>query len=139
MTYRFDIYHYGPFCDELQKDMEWLMADGVVEDVSKEDRYSNYAPGPAADEIFASHGDIVTELRNQVSGIVSALAPMRPEELELFATLDYLYRKQVASSGSGPWKDSVIARFCEVKGTKFAMTTVEAAYDAMAKSGIFEA
>ena len=51
MTYRFDIYHYGPFCEEILRDVEWLIADGVITDLSdKPEKYSNYAqvrPSPS--------------------------------------------------------------------------------------------
>ena len=29
MGYSFDIYHYGPFCDDVLRDAEWLQADQV--------------------------------------------------------------------------------------------------------------
>ena len=53
MRYRFDIYHYGPYCDRLSRDVEWLMADGVLKDASSNTRkYSNYRPDAAAEELL---------------------------------------------------------------------------------------
>src|SRR5690606_14018306 len=45
MQFRFRIHHYGPFCDELPGALEWLEADDVIVDESREPRYSNFAPG----------------------------------------------------------------------------------------------
>jgi hypothetical protein len=64
---------------------------------------------------------------------------MRPEKLELLATLDYLYRQLAASGGSGPWRERVVARFMEVKRDKFSRAEVEGTYDVMAEVGILEA
>ena len=34
MRYAFDIYHYGPYCDRVSRDVELLLADGVLKDAS---------------------------------------------------------------------------------------------------------
>src|ERR1700757_3431736 len=56
MRYRFDIYHYGPYCDRVSRDVELLVADGVLKDISSNpDKYSNYRPAEAAEELLQSH------------------------------------------------------------------------------------
>src|SRR5580704_17837514 len=56
MRYRFDIYHYGPYCDRISRDVEWLLADGVLKDVSSNpDKYSNYHTSDAAGELIQKH------------------------------------------------------------------------------------
>ncbi len=59
-------------------------------------------------------------------------------DLELLATLDYLYRQLRAGGGDGPWKERVVARFEEVKGYKFNFDEVSAAYDTLAKTNIID-
>ena len=53
IPYRFDIYHYGPFCQDISHDMEWLIMDDVVEDISgAQQRYSNYRLGENANDLL---------------------------------------------------------------------------------------
>jgi hypothetical protein len=139
MDYRFDIYHYGPYCEEVSRDVEWLMADEVIAELSdNRAKYSNYAPGPAMWELLSGHEESIKPFRADVQAIVRALVPLRPERLELIATLDYLYRMKRASGGGGPWKDAVVSRFHEVKGDKFPTDEVRRTYDAMINARLVE-
>jgi hypothetical protein len=63
---------------------------------------------------------------------------LRPEYLELIATLHYLYREQTASGRKGPWKDRVVSRLMEVKSGKFQRSVVEDAYGRMIEAGLVE-
>jgi uncharacterized protein len=140
MGYRFDIYHYGPFCEDILADVDWLVADEVVKDTSPDQsRYSRYAPGPAINELLSRHTQTVERHREQVRRVVHALVPLKPEHMELIATLDYLYRQRRASGGPGPWKPAVLARFQEVKKERFTPQQVAETYDALAAVGLFEA
>lgn len=136
MGYRFDIHHYGPFCDEILRDVEWLIADNVIIDRSHNpQKYSNYTPAAALPELLAKYKNL-EPLRKQVQSVVRTLVPMRPERLEMLATLDYLYRKHRASGGEGPWKPAVLKSFLEIKGERFQRADVEHVYDAMVKIGL---
>lgn len=137
MSYRFDIYHYGPFCHEILRDAEWLQADKVIVDRTPEaEKYSNYAPGAALDELISAHEEEINRHRKVIRTVVGALVPMRPERLELIATLDYLYRSYAATGKSGPWKDTVVARFLEIKGSRFSSQDVMAAYGSLRAAGL---
>lgn len=139
MDYSFDIYHYGPFADEILRDMEWLQADGVITDQSqKPDVYSDYAPAQMIQELLDRHSDSLEPLRGKVRNLVQVLIPLRPERLELLATLDYIYRQERASRARGPWKDSVVERLLQLKGNKFPEKEVEKTYDQMTKAGLTE-
>lgn len=137
MSYRFDIYHYGPFCHEILRDAEWLQADGVIVDRTPDaEKFSNYAPGAALEELISAHAAEIERHRTLIRTVVGALVPMRPERLELIATLDYLYRSYAATGKPGPWKDTVVSRFLEIKGSRFSRQEVEAAYGSLCKAGL---
>ena len=139
MRYRFDIHYYGPYCDAISRDIEWLMADEVVVDGSNNKlKYSNYKPGPAIGELIALHGADLEPARPIIRAVVGTLLPLSPERLELIATLHYLYRDQKASGGPGPWKERVVSRFREVKHDKFPQDEVSKTYDQMAGAGLLE-
>lgn len=138
MHYRFDIHHYGPFCDRISRDIEWLLADGVVADRSnRPQQYSNYQPGPAIGELRALHPDLEGH-RQAMRSVARTFLPLSPERLELLATLHYLYREQRACGGPGPWKRRVVERFREVKGDKFSAEEASSTYDQMATAQLLE-
>jgi hypothetical protein len=140
MRYRFDIYHYGPYCDRISRDVELLLADGVLKDISSNpEKYSNYRPADEANELFQSHADALRAQQGTIDNVVQTLLPLEPDHLELLATLDYLYRQKKAGGGSGPWKESVIDRFMEVKKDKFQRAAVSVAYDSMVRAKLLEA
>jgi uncharacterized protein YwgA len=140
MRYRFDIYHYGPYCGRIGRDVEWLLADDVLKDASPSpEKYSNYRPSTAAQQLLGSHATALEPHRATIAKVVRGLLPLQPEHLELLATLDYLYRQLKAGGGHGPWKARVIARFLEVKRDKFPVQDVLAAYDSLVRADLIEA
>jgi uncharacterized protein YwgA len=140
MRYRFDIYHYGPYCDRISRDVELLVADGVLKDISSNpEKYSNYRPAEEADELLHSHATALQTQQMTIERVVNTLLPLEPDHLELLATLDYLYRQKRAGGGTGPWKDGVIDRFMEVKKDKFQRADVSAAYDSMVLAKLLDA
>ena len=139
MNYRFDIYQYGPFCDAILRDTEWLMADGVVKDRSTNTgKFSDYATTEVIEELVGPYRECLKPYQEVVHTMVQALVPLEPTQLELIATLDYLYRKEKASGRTHAWKETIIARFKEVKGDKFSDGKVAQAYDVLADVGLVE-
>jgi hypothetical protein len=137
MRYQFDLYHYGPFCDEVSHDVEWLLADGVLVDRSTAPgRYSAYAPGPALAELVDKYQVELGPLREKVRSVLLPLLPLRPEHLELVATLDYAYR-ELWASGKAPAKEAVLARFRAFKGDRFAAEEVARAYEKLAEARLW--
>ena len=139
MNYRFDIYHYGPFCQPILQDVDWLLADSVIIDKSNEpEKYSNYAPGDNLKELLDMHRESIEPYRDTVRAIVSMLIPMGPNRMELFSTLDYIYRQEKAAGRTSGWKEAILPRFKEYKGNKFPPDLVSQTYDIMAKVGLVE-
>ncbi len=138
MRYRFDLFHYGPFCNTILGDLEWLMADEVITDRSPDpQKYSKYAPGPACDELIAKHAVKLKEYDETVKSTVEALLPLKPDHLELVATLDYAFREMKATLGKKPPKMKVITRFREFKGEKFKEKEIEETFDRLEAAGLF--
>ncbi len=139
LRYQFDVYHYGPYCVRIARDVEWLVADSVLRDASSNpEKYSNYRPAEAADELLQSHAAALRAHQDTIDKVVETLLPFEPEHLELLATLDYLYRQIKAGGGPGPWKERVIDRFMEVKKDKFQRPAVADAYDSMVRANLLE-
>lgn len=139
MRYRFDLYHYGPFCASILGDLEWLMADEVITDRSPDPgKYSKYAAGPACEELIAKHAGKLKDYDDAVKNTVKALLPLKPEHLELIATLDYAFREVKATVGKKPPKKKVIERFRQFKGEKFSEKEITETYERLEAAGLFE-
>lgn len=135
MRYRFDLYHYGPFCDLISRDVEWLLADGVLEDISSVPRkYSNYQTTAETAELLDIHSQGLEQHQSTIDSVVGALLPLQPDHLEMLATLHYLYRQLRAGGGDGPWKERVIERFMIVKKDKFKISDVRSSYDTLVRA-----
>ncbi len=139
MRYRFDVCHYGPFCTSILGDLEWLIADEVIADIStNREKYSKYTPGPACEELIARHASKLREYEATVKSTVEVLLPLQPDHLELIATLDYSFREMKATAGKKPAKAKVVARFKEFKGQKFKDTEIAETYDRLEAAGLFD-
>src|SRR5205085_3370735 len=104
MRYKFDIYHYGPYCDRISRDVEWLVADEVLSDASTNpDKYSNYRPANSMQELLRQHSEGLGKYEKLIDDVVKSLLPIQPDHLEMLATIDYLFRQLKAGGGAGPW------------------------------------
>lgn len=136
MRYRFSIHHYGPFSDQILSDSELLIVDSVIMDRSPQtEKYSDYAPDEAFDELISRYQGEINPWREIIARVVRDLAPFNPEQMEATATLDYIYRQQLATSNGQPTRESVVDKFMEIKGEKFQRRDIERLYDVMPKSG----
>ena len=135
INYRFDIYRYGPFCQHILNDTNTLIADEVIVNQSRQGHYFDYAPGPNIDELLDKHPELRSH-REMVSRVVSLLAPMNLEKLELLSTLHFAFAMEKATAKSGPLRDRVLRRLQEFKGDKFSADEVANGYDALVRAGL---
>lgn len=139
MDYEFDVHHYGPFCSEIMSDMEYLIADGAVEDASKDHpRYSNYRTCLEAEELIGKHSHELGKFADKVAEVARMLAPHDPKELEFYSTLDYVYRWVKATGVPGPFEEPVVQRFLKVKPDVFPEQRIRDEYRAMVELGVFD-
>ena len=135
--YRFDLHYYGPFCADILRDAEWLVADEVIKEQSGQpDRYSSYAVGPALEEILEQHRAFLDEHQREIQAVAHALAPLRPDELELLATLHFIFRQETSKGNRGPYRDTIVKRFEQEKPGKFQQSEVVQAYDSLVDLGL---
>ena len=134
MSYKFDIYHYGPYCQDIVNDIDWLLADKVIVDNSNNpDKYSNYAPADAMDELLSLNEKELAGDEELIRKLVEAFMPLDPNMLEVIATLDYLHRAEIAKGTNGDLKQIVVNRFFDYKKDKYSRNLVEEMYDLVTK------
>jgi hypothetical protein len=64
--------------------------------------------------------------------------PLKPDHLELVATLDYAFREVKATAGKKPARQDVVARFREFKGAKFTDRDITETYNQLEAAGLFD-
>ena len=125
----FEIYNYGPFCSAILSDVEWLQADGIVNDENTISTSSSYTATESTEELKQQFGDALEKYGSTISSVVAAFCSKTAEQLELDATLDFSFRWVRARGGEGPCKEAAIAKFIEIKKDKFAKADIDSAYD----------
>ena len=86
----FEIYTYGPYSDTVTFSVDSLLADDVLEDISKDPQsYSNYRLGANASEILNTYERLISPHREKIDAVVKSLGSFKPHELELIATLHF--------------------------------------------------
>ncbi|HEY3416464.1 MAG TPA: hypothetical protein VGM23_06245 [Armatimonadota bacterium] len=139
MYYRFTMYHYGPFCEEISRDIDLLLIDGVIKDESTtQSKYSKYAPDEALGELLGPYREQLSQWHNKIAPLVDELITLSPDRMEEIATLDYIYRQYLAMGKGQPTKDEVVSKFVSIKGDKFPREEVETLYDLMTATGAIQ-
>lgn len=138
LDYSFDLYHYGPFCQDILYEARLLESLDVI--VDSRDGYnggSRYGAGDAMEEQLAEHSDFLLEHSQVIDEVVKLLAPLDASTLEVVATIDYLYRYVAASGKTAPCKPEVMDRFMDAKPQyKSKKQMVSDLYDRMAAIGM---
>lgn len=91
LRFEFEIYHYGPYSQELFFEMDNLVADEVVLDQSTNPGHSEYVPGPASEFLMDSFAPHLKEHRSGVDDVVQLFAGAKPAIMELLSTIHYQY------------------------------------------------
>jgi hypothetical protein len=136
-SYRFSIYHYGPYSDDLATAIDYMLAERVLRDQSPDPhRYSNFAPGPSADELLSHHQGTVRDTEPIIRSVAQAFGDFSPQTLELMATVHFVHER-LRATGVTPSEDEVIQEFREEKGDKFEPEEICDAYRALKDAGFF--
>jgi uncharacterized protein YwgA len=138
MRYKFRIYHFGPFCDDIVSDLDWLQADDVICDASNDTRYSNFRPGDGWGELKEKYVEKLAEHQETIDDIVDALSDLDPHDLELIATLDFCFRWVQAQGRPGPRKAATIEKFKKIKKGKFTDDEIDEWYEVLVNAELIE-
>ena len=135
----FEIYTYGPYSDAVTFSIDSLMADDVIVNTSAKPRYSDYRLGRNAQEILEKYERSIGPYKAVIDNVVGVLGAFRPEELELVATLHFIYHRLKRISGRTPDKAPVMGEFRRVKGKKFSQEEIDSFYEALKRARLIEA
>lgn len=133
----FEIYNYGPYSDKVTFTMDGLLADEVLIDKSENtSRYSSYGLKAKQADFSPELQKRVSQHKAQIDKVVGSLGGLRPEQLELVATLHFIHHRQLAIQKRKPTRNNVFSEFIERKGAKFKRDEIESYYSALSKAGL---
>lgn len=134
LAFRFEIYHYGPFSQEIFDKTEELLADRVIEDRSGDPGQSNYIPGPNFDSYLSQFGDAIKQYEPSLKRVAVMFSQLDPSQMELVSTIHYMHSSYVQWFKNVPSRDGVVMSVLQVKGSKFSKGAVERAYDILSEA-----
>ena len=138
LNYTFDIHNYGPFCSDLLSDLDWLQFGDIIKDESPEVRYSNFRTGNGWMTLKEDFTDRLDEHQESIDAVANAMGDMKPETLELIATLDFCFRWIHTAHPNGPWKELAIKKFKAIKKDKFPEEDIDYWYDQLESIRLIE-
>ncbi len=136
LPFRFEIYHYGPFSQEIFYRTEDLLLDGVIEDRSSGPGQSNFVPGPNVDSFLNRFGEAISQHETNLKRIATMFSRLDPSQMELVSTIHYIHSSYSQWFKKMPSRESVVGSVFELKGHKFTRRAVERAYDILREAGL---
>lgn len=125
VSYRHVIYHYGPYCDEIPGDIDYLIADGLIQDTSANPKCSSYIATEESAQLLKKYEAELRPFDLNLQALTSSIDVGNSTYLELLSTLHFGYNELKAKSGDLPTKEQIVKRFVEIKEGKFADEEVQ--------------
>ena len=135
LSYKFSVYKYGPYSQELFEQIDDMVIYGFLIDKHSEsdhqDKISLYSITELAEELLTSYNDFLTTYEERLCLLVEYFKDMTLRELELLSTMHYYY---TANNGyyRGVDKEEIkkltIDRVIKAKKDEFEKNEIDNAY-----------
>ncbi len=143
----FDMYHYGPYSQNLYYRMDDMTADSVVKDENAistgifnnnvKSSKSKYIPGDNVDELLSMYSDDLSNFTSAIDSVIEVFRGFDPSGLELLSTIHFFQTTLSGFYNKPADKEEVIMKVKKAKGEKFGDDLISTAYDALKEAGIF--
>lgn len=91
LGYRYEMYHYGPFCFELSDDLDAMGAMGILDIEEASSGYGfNISEGAYAKEPDEEDAKVLRQYEKALDGIVETFGKLRAEQLEIISTVHFV-------------------------------------------------
>ena len=136
LDYNFSFYHYGPYCDELARDIQLMEMNNIIKTSSdpQDKGYAIYLNEEEAIEFIEDSADLIKKYNDKITHAIKDFGRYKPSPLELAATIHYVYKELKSGNGHNIEKDEVIKI---VKGLKpkFEITQIDDSYSNLLTKG----
>ena len=133
LPFQFEIYHYGPFSQEIFGTAEDLIVDEVVSDQSSDQGVSHYVPGPKCEVLLQQFEQALAKYRGILDTVADTFSELSPSQMELVSTIHYIHS---SSRKKPPSKEEVVETVYEIKKPKFEREFVDQVYDVLLKANL---
>lgn len=97
--YDFNFYTYGPFSSDLAADLDYVAELGGVEIVRANTNIYEIHPAKNADRLEGKSTKFFTDNKNSLDEIIDRFGDRQAKELELIATLVYVFQSGILEKG----------------------------------------
>jgi uncharacterized protein YwgA len=129
LPFRFDMYHYGPFCQEIFDVTDNLIVDDVVRDTAEAQARSYYAPGPNCTRLLDRAKRQLHTHQRALDEVVETFSGLDVSQMELVSTIHYFHNSYRNWHKDRPSKEQVVNSVLETKKGKFEANFVDKVYD----------
>jgi uncharacterized protein YwgA len=136
LPFGFEIYHYGPFSQEVFETTENLIVDDVIYDLSNNRDQSDYTPGPNCDVLLDKFSNELARYKDRLDNVTETFSELTPSHMELVSTIHYIYSSSSHWHKKLPSKQDVVESVYEIKKPKFDRQLISRVYDILLKAGL---
>lgn len=130
LPYKFYFYHFGPYDDTLDTQLRIMKIYGLI-DIGSDPKgigYSIEVKEEKVEEYIKAADDFVEEHKEKVKSVLNLFGNRPPSDLELEATIHFVFRNHKGKFGNRQIKDTVIQKVKTLK-PKFTKKQIESEYD----------
>lgn len=143
LDYDFDMYHYGPYSQNLYYRMDDMTVDGIVSDVNAinsniKTNKSKYVPGDNIDKLLGMFNSDINNFTSTIDTVIDVFREFDHTDLELLSTIHFFQTTLTNFYNKPAEKEEVIMKVKKAKGDKFKDELISEAYNALKKAGIFD-
>ena len=138
LPFRFEMYHYGTFCQEIFDVTDNLLVDDVIQDQAPGQGWSTYIPGPSCEALLGMAEKKLEKYSAQLDRVVQTFSSLDPQQMELVSTIHYVHSSYRDWRGERPPKGEVVRAVLEIKRGKFAEDFVSRVYDVLMGAGLLK-
>jgi hypothetical protein len=138
LPFRFEMHHYGTFCQEIFDVTDNLLVDDVIQDQAPGQGWSTYVPGPSCDVLLAMAEKELQKHRVRLDRVVQTFSLLDPPQMELVSTIHYVHSSYREWHGERPPKNEVVRAVLEIKQGKFPEDSVSRVYDILMAAGLLK-
>jgi uncharacterized protein YwgA len=136
LPFRFEIYHYGPFSQEVFEVTENLIIDDVISDISRDRDRSDYTPGPNFETLFQEYCGELAKYKDKLDNVAETFSELTPTDMELVSTIHYIHTSSFQWYKKPPLEEEVVESVYEIKKPKFDKQFISRVYDILSKAGL---
>ncbi len=132
LKYRYEIYHYGPYCFELAGNLDSLKSLNILAIIPNVTGYGyDISRGEHCEDFFGRDEEIINTYKENLDFIINNFVACSPSEIELKATIHYVYKVSKAT-GVSISKEN-ITRITKKLKPMFADDIIFSSYDELSE------